>query len=117
MVTGGVLLVVALGVRQYKYYLVTVPPGGEQGLLAPSSEETAPSSEVEPGSTTPILEENFDLVIGGIELQELNLMRCPITEAPFQDPVVAADGHTYERYAIEHWFRSGQRFQFFKFFF
>lgn len=29
---------------------------------------------------------------------------CPITGCPMVDPVVAADGHTYERAAIEHWF-------------
>jgi len=28
---------------------------------------------------------------------------CPITYEPFSDPVVCADGHTYERAAIEHW--------------
>lgn len=29
---------------------------------------------------------------------------CPITGCPMTDPVVAADGHTYEREAIMHWF-------------
>lgn len=29
---------------------------------------------------------------------------CPITGCPMVDPVVAADGHTYEREAILHWF-------------
>ncbi|TYZ60617.1 hypothetical protein PybrP1_004874 [[Pythium] brassicae (nom. inval.)] len=29
---------------------------------------------------------------------------CPITGCPMADPVVAADGHTYEREAILHWF-------------
>ncbi len=28
---------------------------------------------------------------------------CPITLEPFKDPVVAYDGHTYERIAIEKW--------------
>eukprot|EP00887_Chlorella_sp_A99_P002394 scaffold10.g2394.t1 len=28
---------------------------------------------------------------------------CPITQEPMRDPVVAADGHTYERAAIEAW--------------
>jgi len=31
--------------------------------------------------------------------------RCPITMAVMKDPVVAADGHTYERSAIESWLR------------
>lgn len=30
-------------------------------------------------------------------------LECPITHAPFRDPVVAADGHTYERAAIMAW--------------
>ncbi len=32
---------------------------------------------------------------------------CPITHEPFVDPVVTADGHTYERWAIERWFEDG----------
>ncbi|CAM9325552.1 unnamed protein product [Phaeothamnion confervicola] len=30
---------------------------------------------------------------------------CPITGMPIEDPVVAADGHSYERSAIERWLR------------
>ena len=30
-------------------------------------------------------------------------MVCPITHEVFRDPVVASDGHTYERIAIERW--------------
>jgi len=33
-------------------------------------------------------------------------MLCPITLQPFVDPVLAEDGHTYERHAIEKWFIS-----------
>ena len=32
-----------------------------------------------------------------------NAFQCPITQERFCDPVVAADGHTYERVAIERW--------------
>jgi Mg-chelatase subunit ChlD len=31
---------------------------------------------------------------------------CPITQLPMKDPVIAMDGHTYEREAIEQWFRT-----------
>ena len=31
---------------------------------------------------------------------------CPITNEPFTDPVIASDGHTYERLAIEEWFKN-----------
>lgn len=32
-------------------------------------------------------------------------IECPITHEKMKDPVVAADGHTYERTAIERWLR------------
>lgn len=32
-----------------------------------------------------------------------NMPACPITGEPMRDPVVAADGHTYERSAIARW--------------
>ena len=32
---------------------------------------------------------------------------CPITQTLMIDPVFAADGHTYERSAIQHWFDIG----------
>ena len=34
---------------------------------------------------------------------------CAITEEPFRDPVICADGHTCERCAIEDWFGRGNR--------
>ncbi|CAF3984069.1 unnamed protein product [Rotaria sp. Silwood1] len=35
-----------------------------------------------------------------------DLLQCPITKELFRDPVLASDGHTYERLAIEQWIRS-----------
>lgn len=35
-------------------------------------------------------------------------MICPITQSVFVDPVVAPDGHTYERSAIKKWFAMGK---------
>merc|ERR1711964_138049 len=32
---------------------------------------------------------------------------CPITHEVMRDPVVASDGQTYEREAIESWFKEG----------
>ena len=32
-------------------------------------------------------------------------LTCPISFALFEDPVIAADGHTYERTAIEEWLK------------
>ena len=33
---------------------------------------------------------------------------CPITQEPMVDPVVALDGHSYSRGAIQDWFRRGR---------
>ena len=33
-------------------------------------------------------------------------VRCPITQEVMNDPVICADGHSYERAAIEEWFRT-----------
>ena len=38
--------------------------------------------------------------------EELEELCCPITFVLMLDPVIAADGQTYERAAIEHWLRS-----------
>lgn len=36
-------------------------------------------------------------------------MMCPIFHTVVQDPVMAADGHTYERTAIENWLQKSNR--------
>lgn len=35
--------------------------------------------------------------------------KCPIAQELFHDPVVALDGHSYERSEIERWFQKGKR--------
>eukprot|EP00884_Botryococcus_braunii_P022330 jgi/Botrbrau1/8781/Bobra.0330s0013.1 len=37
------------------------------------------------------------------------MLLCPITQDVFKDPVIAADGHTYERSAIQQWLDLGHR--------
>ena len=32
-------------------------------------------------------------------------LRCPITSLPFKNPVIAPDGHTYERDALKRWLK------------
>lgn len=44
-----------------------------------------------------------------LDNEVLNLLRCPITMTLFENPVVASDGHTYERTAIEEWIRTAPR--------
>ena len=36
-------------------------------------------------------------------MTEISPLHCPITRKTFRDPVVAEDGHTYERHAIINW--------------
>ena len=50
-------------------------------------------------------QEDRDLAMGKNE-DVLLWNTCPITLETFQDPVIAADGHTYERHAITQWFRT-----------
>jgi hypothetical protein len=35
--------------------------------------------------------------------------RCPITQELFVEPVVAMDGHTYDRESIGKWYKMGHR--------
>mmetsp|Transcript_11075 Transcript_11075/g.26595 ORF Transcript_11075/g.26595 Transcript_11075/m.26595 type:complete len:556 (-) Transcript_11075:191-1858(-) len=45
-----------------------------------------------------------------IETEALpNMPSCPITGFPMVDPVVAADGHTYERIAITRWLKTSDK--------
>lgn len=37
------------------------------------------------------------------------IFTCPITKKVFTDPVIAHDGGTYERIAIEDWFKHSLR--------
>ena len=39
---------------------------------------------------------------------EFSSMQCPITHDMMRDPVIASDGHSYEREAIERWFSMGK---------
>jgi hypothetical protein len=43
------------------------------------------------------------------QLDDLVHFLCPLSRGVFADPVVAADGITYERLAIERWFQSNPR--------
>eukprot|EP00599_Poterioochromonas_sp_BG-1_P009343 CAMPEP_0173153116 /NCGR_PEP_ID=MMETSP1105-20130129/12655_1 /TAXON_ID=2985 /ORGANISM="Ochromonas sp., Strain BG-1" /LENGTH=701 /DNA_ID=CAMNT_0014068963 /DNA_START=83 /DNA_END=2188 /DNA_ORIENTATION=- len=59
-----------------------------------------------PSDTIPTVHEELELE----EEELLNLPKdcyCPITHKVMIDPMICADGHTYERRAIEEWFRQG----------
>jgi len=49
-----------------------------------------------------VLKKQDSVDLEGLDLEN---WRCPILGTVFVDPVVASDGHTYERAAIEEWFR------------
>ena len=42
-------------------------------------------------------------LVKGLSQDELHHFTCPITQAVMWKPVVASDGYTYERSAIEEW--------------
>ena len=44
---------------------------------------------------------------GSSEIETPDEYLCPITHELMRDPVIAADGYSYERSAIEAWLRSG----------
>eukprot|EP00471_Norrisiella_sphaerica_P003042 CAMPEP_0184484944 /NCGR_PEP_ID=MMETSP0113_2-20130426/6605_1 /TAXON_ID=91329 /ORGANISM="Norrisiella sphaerica, Strain BC52" /LENGTH=176 /DNA_ID=CAMNT_0026866173 /DNA_START=331 /DNA_END=861 /DNA_ORIENTATION=- len=48
------------------------------------------------------------LKVDGSSVSNINL-RCPITLDIMKDPVVCADGHTYEREAIQMWLKKNAR--------
>ncbi|KAL0048104.1 hypothetical protein WJX82_007753 [Trebouxia sp. C0006] len=57
-----------------------------------SSEQPSPSAANAPATSALLTDANM-----------LQLFRCPITKAVMVEPVIAADGHTYERAAMQHW--------------
>jgi hypothetical protein len=56
---------------------------------------TPPSVEVEEASPVMAVEEDDSVATDRSILPNMPL--CPISQEPMKDPVVAADGHTYER--------------------
>lgn len=43
------------------------------------------------------------------DLSDCETLMCPITKLPMCDPVMTADGHTFERSAIERWLKKNTR--------
>jgi SUMO ligase MMS21 Smc5/6 complex component len=50
-----------------------------------------------------------DAVVLGQDDGEFDEITCPITLRIMEDPVMAADGHTYERSAIQEWIERATR--------
>ena len=68
----------------------------------------APLKECLPGNPA---EETYQDALVGRKLKGLlaAALVCPLSPEIFQDPVIAADGHSYERREIEAWFSRGKR--------
>lgn len=63
------------------------------------------NDEDEAEEPVPVIETKAAPAAAAISLEPAlpNMPACPITGEPMRDPVVAADGHTYERTAIARW--------------
>jgi len=68
-------------------------------------------------SSNLLLKENlskFQAKVDTLRISTKNVLKgidsflCPITREVMEDPVIASDGHTYEREAIEMWFRNNR---------
>lgn len=85
-------------------------PNAEPSSLSASFEETDDSVvDLELKGTEPL--NSYDLSSeqeGNFEPLP-NMPSCPITGEPIRDPVVAADGHTYERSAIARWLKTSDK--------
>ena len=83
--------------------------------LANSSEDlfdaAIPTPTEQISSPSPMNQNELDLVETrlGLEPPLPNMPPCPITGEPMRDPVVAADGHTYERTAISRWLSTSNK--------
>ena len=82
----------------------------EAGGLA-SSSASAPAARAPSPSPAPFApaddeyDENDDEADGVLPRE----LVCPITQELMRDPVLAADGFSYERLAMQRWFGTGQR--------
>lgn len=83
-------------------------PTAEESLELPNP----PSVEEDNAAAVIAVEEEDDNDDASSELDRSilpNMPVCPISQEPMQDPVVAADGHTYERAAIARWLTSSDK--------
>eukprot|EP00977_Amphora_coffeiformis_P004964 scaffold1058_cov163-Amphora_coffeaeformis.AAC.4 len=84
------------------------------GETLPTAEESLelampPSIEEEEAAVIPVEDEN-DIDDNDTDRSILpNMPVCPISQEPMKDPVVAADGHTYERSAIARWLATSDK--------
>jgi len=88
------------------------PPAPYLGSLPPALLQLTPASPDSLGATQPqaALEPPAFLLSAYVDTSALpSEFLCPIMREPMTDPVVALDGHTYERSAILRWFEQGSQ--------
>jgi hypothetical protein len=79
---------------------------GRYSHLSDEEDEEASEKDYDDQYNTSIPNQKIDVK----EKQALpGMPDCPITGAPMVDPVVAADGHTYERSAITRWMQTSDK--------
>ncbi|KAK9829275.1 hypothetical protein WJX72_004913 [[Myrmecia] bisecta] len=69
--------------------------GSQDAAVGPQQE--APVEQRDPSPS------RADGRVAGVASVDLDDLCCPITMEMYRDPVIAADGHTYERLSIEEW--------------
>ena len=76
------------------------------------SEQAAALADVMPHAARTIFQAEVERLKAILKQQRREIpdaYLCPITMDPMEDPVMAADGHSYERREIEAWLDRGKR--------
>lgn len=93
----------------HSYAGPSAPPVSEHYDLNDAPQPPPPSSfSVAPGAPSPPPPLSSEALLNH---QVQSSIRCPITLEPFVDPVIASDGHTYERSAIMQLFSMDRSFR------
>jgi len=80
------------------------PPTPRAAREAPPRSRAAMLAELLAPAIMPASEDAPSCAAADAALRSFN---CPISLSPMRDPVVASDGHSYERAAITRWFARG----------
>ena len=83
--------------------LAEVMPTRGRSRAPQSGAEPQPTSSARAGCTTSAVAPAPEMDADNGPLAAILEFRCPITLATMVDPVIAADGHSYERVALEAW--------------
>lgn len=86
------------------------PPGPRATSRGPRRPSSSPRSYIPaPPPSLPVIKEERLMDMWPLGKDSFNVFMCPITHCVMTDPVVSADGHTYERSAISKWFQTSRK--------